>query len=224
MTGSAAIRTTAIITLLLACMAAAGCNIVGFFGAIEAERRRTGTITVEGVYDGLEGERVAVVVDASREIYMTAPQVVGAILTEIIARLEANAGVQSVVPAAEVQRVLYNEPGLLDRTFDEIAARFGVERLVIIQLDEFRLAEPGNEYVWNGQAAGNLLVIEADSYLEDDVRLEQYVNVTYPDQPNTTIDDLSANAVALELLRRFANRASWFFYDHKERYPEYQEY
>lgn len=224
MTGSRSIRCSAVVSLVLACMAAAGCNIVGFFGAIEAERRRTGTITVEGVYDGLEGQRVAVVIDASREIYMTSPQIVGAILTEIIARLEANAGVESVVPATEVQRVLYDEPGLLDRTFDEIAARFEVERLVIVQLDEFRLSEPGNQYVWSGQAAGNLIVIEADSYLEDDVRLEQYVNVTYPDRPNTTIDDLSADAVALELLRRFANRASWFFYDHKERYPEYQEY
>lgn len=224
MTESRSIRCTAIVSLLIACMATTGCNIVGFFGAIEAERRRTGTITVEGAYDGLEGQRVAVVIDASREIYMTSPQIVGAILTEIIARLEANAGVESVVPAAEVQRVLYDEPGLLDRTFDEIAARFEVERLVIVQLDEFRLSEPGNQYVWSGQAAGNLIVIEADSYLEDDVRLEQYVNVTYPDRPNTTIDDLSADAVALELLRRFANRSSWFFYDHKERYPEYQEY
>lgn len=224
MTGSIPVRPLAIAMLLLTCLVAGGCNILGFAGALEAERRRTGTIKVEGVYDGLQDQRVAVVVDASREIYMTAPRVAGAILTEIIARLEAHAGAASIVPAAEVQRVLYDEPGLLDRTFDEIAARFGVERLVIIQLDDFRLAEPGNQYVWSGQAAGNLLVIEADSYVEDDVRLEQYVNVTYPDRSNTTIDDLSAEAVALELLRRFANRASWFFYDHEERYPEYQEY
>ncbi len=224
MTGSCSARSIAVVSLLLACVTASGCNIVGFFGAIEAERRRSGTITVERVYDGLEAERVAVIVDVSREIDMVSPQIAPAILGEIIARLQANAGVESIVPARDIQRVLYDEPGLLDRTFDEIAARFDVERLVIIQLDEFRLAEPGNEYVWSGQAAGNLLVIEADSYLEDDVRLEQYVNVTFPDQPNTTIDDLSAEDVASQLLWRFANRSSWFFYDHKERYPEYQEY
>ncbi|MFI4916551.1 MAG: hypothetical protein ACIAS6_08615 [Phycisphaerales bacterium JB060] len=217
-------RALAFVLLLTLPALVGGCNIVGFFGAIEAERRRTGTIMVEGVYDGLEGQRVAVVVDASREIYMTSPQVVGAILTEVVARLEANAGAQSIVQPAEVQRVLYNEPGLLDRTYDEVAARLGVDRLIVIQLDEFRLAEPGNQYVWSGQAAGNVLVVEADSYIEDDVRLEQYVNVTYPDKPNTTIDDLPAEAVALELLRRFANRTSWFFYEHEERYPEYQEY
>lgn len=217
-------RVLAIVLLLSLPALVGGCNIVGFFGALEAERRRTGTIMVEGVYDGLEGQRVAVVVDASREIYMTSPEVVGAILTEIVARLQANARAESIVQPAEVQRMLYNEPGLLDRTYDEVAARFGVDRLIVIQLDEFRLAEPGNQYVWSGQAAGNVLVVEADSYIEDDVRLEQYVNVTYPDRPNTTIDDLPAEAVALELLRRFANRTSWFFYDHEERYPEYQEY
>ncbi len=217
-------RSLAIIVLLLVPVLGGGCNIFGFFGAIEAERRRTGTIQVEGVYDGLEGQTVAVVVDASREIYMTSPQVVGAILTEVIARLEANAKVKSVVPATEIQRVLYDEPSLLDRTYDEVAKRLGVDRLIVIQLDEFRLAELGNQYVWSGQAAGNLLVVEADSYIEDDVRLEQYVNVTYPDKPNTTVDELPADAVALELLRRFANRSSWFFYTHRERYPEYQEY
>lgn len=217
-------RPLAILVLLLVPAVGGGCNIFGFFGAIEAERRRTGTIEVEGEYDGLEGQSVAVVVDASRDIYMTSPQVVGAILTEIIARLDANVRMERIVPATEVQRVMYDEPGLLDRTFDEVARRFGVSRLVVIQLDEFRLAELGNQYVWNGQAAGNLLVIEADSYIEDDVRLEQYVNVTFPDKPNTTVDEMPADAVALELLRRFANRASWFFYTHRERYPEYQEY
>jgi hypothetical protein len=218
------IRPIATMLVMSLALLMGGCNILGFFGAIEAERRRTGTMEVEGVYDGLEGQTVAVVVDVSREIEMTSPRVPGAILTEMIARLEANAGAKSVVPAVEVQRMMYDDPGLLDRTYDEVAKRFGVDRLVIIQLDEFRLAEPGNQYVWSGVAAGNLLVVEADSYIEDDVRLEQYINVKYPFKPNTTVDEMPADAVALELLRRFANRASWYFYTHRERYPEYREY
>lgn len=209
---------------LVATVAISGCNAVGFLGAIEQERRRTGTITVEAEYRGLEGQSVAVVIDAQRDIYMTSPQIVGAILTEVIARLEASAGAQRIVSPQQVQTVLYDEPDLLDRTFDEVADRFDVTRLVVIQLDEFRLSEYGNEYVWNGHAAGNVMVVEADSYLEDDVRLERYVSVTFPDKPNTTVDEIPADGVALELLRRFANRTSWFFYDHKERYPEYQEY
>lgn len=217
-------RPIAVVLTVSLALLMGGCNILGFFGAIEAERRRTGTMEVEGIYDGLQGQTVAVVVDVSREIEMTSPRVPGAILTEVIARLEANAGAKSIVPAVEVQRLMYDDPGLLDRTYDEVARRFGVDRLVVIQLDEFRLAEPGNQYVWNGQAAGNLLVVEADSYIEDDVRLEQYVNVKYPFKPNTTIDELPADAVALELLRRFANRASWYFYTHRERYPEFREY
>jgi len=217
-------RLVGVFTLLLTLGVSSGCNVVGFFGALEAERRRTGTITVEAEYDGLEGQSVAVVIDASREIYMTSPEVVDAILVEIIARLDANAEIERIVQPAEVQRVLYDEPDLLGRTYDEIAARFNVTRLIIIQLDEFRLAEMGNQYVWNGQAAGNLLLIEADSFIEDDVRLERYVSVTYPDRSTTTVDEIPAQEVALELLRRFANRTSWFFYDHKERYPEYQTY
>lgn len=216
-------RMTACLCVVLT-LGLSGCNIVGFFGVIEQERRRTGTVLVEAEYRGLEGQSVAVIVDAQRDIYMTSPEIVGAILTEVWARLNENAKVKSIVSPQQVQTVLYDEPDLLDRTFDEIAARLGVTRLVVIQLEEFRLSEFGNEYVWNGNAAGNLMVIEADSYLEDDVRLERYVSVTFPDQPNVTVDDLPAQGVALELLRRFANRASWFFYDHRERYPEYQEY
>lgn len=222
MTGSLA-RLTACLCLSLT-LGLSGCNIVGFFGAIEQERRRTGTVLVEAEYRGLEGQSVAVIVDAQRDVYMTSPEIVGAILTEVWARLDENAGAERIVSPQQVQTVLYDEPDLLDRTFDEVAERFGVTRLVVIQLEEFRLSEFGNEYVWNGNAAGNLMVIEADSYLEDDVRLERYVSVTYPDQPNVTVDDVPAVVVAGELIRRFANRASWFFYDHRERYPEFREY
>lgn len=214
------------LALLLVCcsLLMSGCNIFGFFGAIEAERRRTGTIKVDAQYTGLEGQRVAVIVDASRELQADGRRVIQAVLSEVIARLEANGNLESIVPAVDIERVLYDEPDLLSRTYDEIAMRFGVDRLVVIQLEEFRLAEPGNLYVWAGHAAGVLLVVEADSYLEDDVRLEQYVSVKYPSKDNITVDEMPAEAVAFELLRRFANRASWFFYRHDERYPEYQEY
>lgn len=201
-----------------------GCNVVGFFGALEAERRRTGTIKVDAQYTGLEGKTVAVVVDAPRDLQAGGRGLIQNVLTEVIARLEANGKTKSIVPAAVVERTLYDEPDLMGRTYDEIARRFEVERLVVVQLDEFRLSESGNEYVWAGHAAGVLLVVEADSYLEDDVRLEQVVSVKYPTKDNTTVDEMPAEAVALELLRRFANRVSWFFYRHDERYPEFQEY
>jgi len=217
-------RSLAILTLLLAATLAGGCNILGFAGALEAERRRTGKVWVDAEYTGLEGQSVAVVVDASRDIYMTSPRVVDAILVEVVARLQESGGIENIVSPAEVQSVLYDEPGLLDGTYDDVAARFGVTRLVVIQLDEFRLTEPGNQYVWDGRASGNVLVVEADSYIEDDVRLEHYVNVRYPYKPNTTVDELPADAVALELLRRFSNRVSWYFYRHQERYEEYREY
>lgn len=211
--------------LLVSCsLVMSGCNIVGFFGAIEAERRRTGTIKVDAQYTGLEGQSVAVIVDASRDLQADGRGLIQAVLTEVIARLEANGKTKSIVPALQIERVLYDEPDLLGRTYDEIARRFGVDRLVVIQLEEFRLAEPGNLYVWAGLAAAELLVVEADSYIEDDVRFQAYVTVKYPTKDNTTIDDMPADAVALELLRRFANRTSWFFYRHDERYKEYQEY
>ena len=209
---------------LLGVALSSGCGAVGFLGAIEQERRRTAKVMVEAEYRGLEGESVAVIVDAQRDIYMTSPEIVGAILTEVVARLEENEAAERIISPQQVQTVLYDEPDLLDRTFDEIAARFGVTRLVIIQLEEFRLSEFGNEYVWNGHAAGNLMVVEADSYLEDDVRLDRYVSVRYPTQPNVTVDEIPAQAVALELLRRFANRTSWFFYDHLERHEDFREY
>ena len=217
-------RSLAIFSLLLVATLAGGCNIVGFFGAIEAERRRTGKVWVDAEYTGLEGQSVAVIVDAPRGIDMVDSRVVDAILVEVVARLYESGGIEDIVPPAEVQSVLYDQPGLLDKTYDEVAAELGVTRLVVIQLDEFRLTEPGNQYVWDGRASGNLLVVEADSYIEDDVRLEHYVDVKYPFRPNTTVDELPADAVYLELLRRFSNRVSWYFYRHQERYEEYREY
>lgn len=224
--GARTARTARTLALLLACLCplAQGCNIVGFFGVVERERRRSSTITVEAEYEGLTGQSVAVVVDASREVYLTMPEVVATLHAAITQRLGENAGVRSVAPTDRVSRLLYNEPGLLDGTFDAVAERLGVTRLVVVQLEEFRLVEQGNPYVWDAVASGQVLVIEADSYIEDDVRLDRYVSVAFPDQASVTREELPARFVLSELVRRFSNRASWFFYDHEERYPEFQEY
>ncbi|MEO1008159.1 MAG: hypothetical protein AAFX79_06310 [Planctomycetota bacterium] len=219
-----ACRFVLLVLLLAQAGSLAGCNIFGFFGVLEQERRRQSTRKVEAEYRGLEGQKVAVIVDADRELAMTYPSIDEVVHANITERLRANVPGIEIMSTNEIERIMFNEPALLGRTYDEIAERLEVDRLVVIQLEEFQLFEPGNEYVWDGRVSGVVLVIEADSFIEEDVRLEEFVTVGFPDLPNVTRDELPGSTMADQLVRRFSNRSAWFFYDHRERYEEFQEY
>lgn len=205
--------------------AAGGCAIFGAVGIMEEERRRNATIKVPPLYVGLEGKSFAVVVEAPQTLEMTYPEVVPRITVAVSDRLKDYAGATAYVPGEVAYSMVRNNPALLMKSYKAVAEELdGVDRLVWITLDEFRLHDSGNRYLWKGVASGSVMVVDAESALEDDIVFEQAIRVTFPDIEGATRDDRTEAQVGFELLRRFINRASWPFYEHEERYPEYQPY
>jgi hypothetical protein len=97
-----------------------------------------------------------------------------------------------------------------------------VDRLVYIELEEFRLSDPGNKYEWSGLATGRVMVIETDGLDPNQVVFEKLISVRFPSKQGFTPESIDAKAVASTLLAYFVDRASWLFYDHQEPYyPEY---
>ncbi|MFG0283923.1 MAG: hypothetical protein ACF8R7_05830 [Phycisphaerales bacterium JB039] len=204
---------------------AGGCALFGAAGVIAQEARRNQTIVVQPLFDGLEGKSFAVVVEAPQTLEMTYPETVPRVTIAVAERLREHSGATAYVPGDVSLAVVRNRPGLLMRSYTDVAeALDGVERLVWIRLDEFRLHDAGNRYLWNGVASGSVMVIDAESMLDDDIIFEKAIRVTYPDISGVSRDDQNEAEVGFELLRRFINRASWPFYAHEERHPEFQPY
>jgi hypothetical protein len=212
--------------LIGACgLGSAGCAFFGIAGVMEQERRRNAKIKVPPLYMGLEGKTFAVVVEAPQTLEMTYPEVVPQITATVAERLKEYSGATAYVPGDVSYAMVRNNPGLLMKSYKAVAEELdGVDRLVWINLDEFRLHEVGNRYLWKGVASGSVMVIDAESALDDDIVFESAIRVTYPDADGVTRDQQGEAQVGYELLRRFINRASWPFYEHEERHPEYQPY
>lgn len=188
--------------------------------------KRTSTHTIKAKYEKLRDKTFAVVISASRGIESEQPGVTDAMMERISLRLaqpESKVEASGVTPPKIVAKTLYNRPAWQAMTYEEVAKLLGgVDRLIFIELEEFRLSDAGNRYEWAGAASGRVMVIEADGYDPNAVAFEELVRVRFPDKSGFTPDTLTAQAVASTLLSRFVDRASWLFYDHEEPYyPEY---
>lgn len=202
------------IMLILTAIGLGGCQLVGFFAAAyEKETPKS----VRAEYRGLEGKSFAVVIAADRVIQADYPGVVPTLTVRISETLAEHAGASGYAQPELLLARLYERPGWVAMPLGELAEYLGVERLIYIDLYEFRLNDPGNRYLWSGVAAGRLSVIEVDSAIPDEPVFEKSIRVTYPDSDGYGEGEMTGSQVGTVLVIRFAERAAWTFYDHKER-------
>lgn len=206
-----------LLTTVCLFFASSGCQLVGLVGAMADSAHRQGTTTYPADYDGLEGHAYAVVVSADRMIEADHPGIT-ARLTQIIDRdLHANAGATAHIPPDRLISYLYANPSWQALPRGELGDRLGVDRLVVVELVEYRLHEPGNRYTWNGVASGIVEVYETDSALPDDPMYEHSIAVRFPDKEGMLEEELPRNVVTSELSRRFGQRVAWLFFTHEEK-------
>lgn len=209
-----------LLSLLAALGSLSGCGMVG----VMAENyKRTSTHAVEAEYTGLTGRSFAVVVQVGQSIEGQHPGLRDVLLGKITEQLSANAGASGVVPAPQVAKYLYNHPGWSARSMVDLAKDLGgVERIVWVEIYEFRLNDVGNQYEWDGLAGGTFAVLEMDSVLPEARAFERRVQVKFPDKRGFGPNDYSASIVQTSLMKRFVDRSTWLCYTHEEPYyPDY---
>ncbi|MBZ0173163.1 MAG: hypothetical protein K8E66_12335, partial [Phycisphaerales bacterium] len=194
-----------------------GCQLFGLVGAMAESAHEQGSTTYPADYTGLEGHSYAVIISADRLIEADHPGITTR-LTQIIDRdLHANAGATAHIPPGRLLSFLYANPQWQALPRGELGEQLGVDRLIVIELVEYTLHEPGNRYLWNGVASGIVEVYEVDSALPDDPMYEHSIAVTFPDRSGVLEEELPRTVVTSELSRRFGARAAWLFYSHEER-------
>ncbi len=218
-------RRSIILLLLLATLPLQGCAVGGFVGAMIETKRRNSLRPHDAEYRGLEGHNWAVVVSADRAIQGEFPDVVPWMTAKISERLvkeQQTVGAAGFVRPEDVLRYQYNNPRWVAMPKGELARELQVDRLIFVELREYRLNEPGNQYLWAGLATGTVDVYEADSPAPDEVAFQKPIAVAFPDKQAQGPNDFSRAIVMTELGRRFVERLSWCFFDHKEPYyPKY---
>lgn len=197
-----------------ACVAGlAGCEAAGWLA--QGFEPAAPPMLVKAEYHGLDNQRVAVLVDADLETMYQHPLAqleVAQLLTE---RLAANVPGVSVIDARQVvdfqQRNIYWNTS----TYSDLAKRLNVNRLVLVDLSEYRLHEPGNVHLWRGTVAASVGVAAADSDHPDDLAYQTVTTVSYPpDKPMGAIK-ADERTIRLGMLDLFARAVVGKFHDHE---------
>ncbi len=222
--------------LAILCLAApvlTGCQLVG---GMMANAQRGGTRSVDAVYTGLQGKSFAVLVSADRAIRGEHPGLVERLAVGVTDRLRNPANQPTASGFVPVERVLrfQSDPNWPAKTYLQMAELLGeparpsptpggpeqparpVERLILVELNEYRLQEPGNNFEWAGLASATVSVIHTDTVLADTAAFTRTVNVPFPDERGMGPDQLSRQFVTSALSARLIDRVSWLFYRHDE--------
>jgi hypothetical protein len=198
-------------------VAGVGCNIVGPAVALVGKAAyEEGSTLVPAEYEGLDGRDFAVIVNADQSVRSDHRRLT-TVLTNAVTRMLTlpEVGATGFVPGAAVLEFQYNNPSWPSWTYQRIADEFTVDRLVLVDVYEYRLHEPGNRFTWQGRAAARVGVFEANTGTEE-MAYQAHIVVGYPDGEGFTERELSENAVTEMLKLRLVNRVGWLFFEHEE--------
>ncbi|MEE2682231.1 MAG: hypothetical protein VX641_07670 [Planctomycetota bacterium] len=198
-----------------------GCFVPALAGAIGQNIERYKKIEVLAEYEGLDNETVAVVIQCEPSMLYEYPQIYGTMAMNISRRLQENVPGIKVLAYQQVMQWQYQTPSWSMLAYGEIAEELGVERVVLVEVYEFRLHPEGNRYLWDGACAGSVGVIERDGWDPDSFAKTWDISVKFPDVTGVGRESATESQIQMGVLAKFVDEVSWLFYRHVEdKYPD----
>lgn len=201
-------KTARFATLLTAMVVLAGCG-----------GERTRLYRVEARYRGLESHRVAVLIAAPDAALARQPDLAGQLTTATAAaiarQLPANT-VEVVDPAVSIayqQRHPFWSLQPPTLAYQPLAA----DRLVIVDLSDYRLRDPDHNYLWLGTASAHVSVYESESRDPANPRFAAIVTAQYPEDTSIGLVQGQPQEITAGLNRILARNIARLFHDHEVR-------
>jgi hypothetical protein len=199
-----------------------GCAVGKLLGGMAQNAEYQKEIEVHPVYSGLENKSVAVIVDVDLAILYEYPDVAMTLSANIARRVQANVPGISVLAPSRVSQWQFRTPQWNAMQYSEIAERLNVDRVVHVDIYEYRLHPPGNQWLWDGVCAANVGIIERDGYDPDNYVDRFNISVAFPDMTGVTRENATAGGIQTALWTLFIRETSWLFYTHLEpKHPKY---
>jgi hypothetical protein len=193
-----------------------GCQLLQLPAYMARSAERQGSREVLAEYTGLTGKSFAVVVSADMFIQAETPAIVSEVSIRVAERLREFAGASAYIPGQTVLGELFQRPDWTSMTRAELAKYLGVQRLVFVEISEYRLRDRGNSYLYSARASGWVSVYEADGRVPEEAAFRKAFSVKFPSSESEPTDNLNEFQVNSILLKRVVDRVSWLFYKHEE--------
>lgn len=207
--------------LVLAAALLQGCAVLYAASGMGQNFEYQKEIEVLPQYEGLEHHTVAVLVDSDLALRYERPRLIPEIAVNISRALAKHVeGIRVLAPQVVIQWQ-YNTPewNLMPR--GEVCAQLGVERVLWVDLQTFRLHPLGNTWIWEGVVEAEVGVVEEGGLDPDGFADAWRISAVFPDVNSLDRDSASEESIRLGLEANFIKRTAWLFYPHLEpKYPD----
>lgn len=198
-----------------------GCVLAKAVGGALQNEEYQKKIEVLPKYNDLSGQRVAVLVDADLGTLYDYPDLIAQITGGVSVRISAHVPNVEMLNPDSVMRWQYKTPMWNAMPYGDIAKSLKADRVIYIDVYEYRLNPPGNRYLWEGVCAANIHIIERD-FLDPDMFADSFeVTAEFPTISHVDRNSATQQAIETGVLYSFVQRVSWLFYTHLEpKYPD----
>ncbi len=205
------------IVLCLVLLGMPGCNLLGW-GAGIFRPPGPKKVDVAAQYTDLAGKRVAVLVSADDYTLYRFPRSTFNVSETVSQSIATNVPDTTLSLPRELAEFQQDNPYWSTTRPSLLIDQLGVDRLILIDLNEYRTNEPGNQHVWRGVIDASFAVYEADSEDPDNRSFEQQVRAEFPENKQLGLISESASDESVEaaVLEVFALKGAGLFFDHKE--------
>lgn len=175
------------------------------------------TIDVKGQYLDLSNRSVAVVVSMSDYTEFKHPQANQMISEQIAQLIQTNVPGATLTKPSEIVAWQQENPYWATRPPSMLIKQLKVERLVLVEIGEYRTHEPGDKHVLRGVISASVNIVEAEAADPDNFGASFTKNVMYPEPGESKIGRVGDDESAIELRTqiRFCEMTAGLFYDHQ---------
>ncbi len=214
-------RSRAAIAVLLAAPVLPGCAVGHLIGGMAQNYEYSKLVEVHPVYEGLENKRIAVLVDVDMATAWEHPEVSINVSTNVAHQIHANVEGAQVLSPQIVTDWQYRTSQWSALPYSEIASDLDVDRIVYVDVYEYRLNPPGNRWIWEGWCAANVGIVERDGFDPNSFVESFKVTSEYPKLKGVSRETADAASIQTGLLAIFIQKTAWLFYLHLEpKHPE----
>ncbi|MDA1008238.1 MAG: hypothetical protein O2800_04450 [Planctomycetota bacterium] len=191
-----------------------GCFLPGLVAFTSDNVERSKNVEILAKYSGLENHTAAVLIHADMTVQYDHPVAVANMSLNLASKLQSEVAGLRLLDQRLTLEWMHRNPSWVTMPLSEVAMELDVERLVIIDLYEFRLHPPGNRWQWEGVAAANIGIVEADG-LDPDAHADEFnIVATFPDVDGLAREAATWQQIELGLQKTFLDSTAFLFYDH----------
>ncbi len=205
--------TRLIVSILLLC----GVLMLSGCGLMQQLPGGPDIIPVKAQYTDLENRSVAVVVSTSDYTDFNHPNARPFITREVTRRIKAGVPGVTVTNPDEVLAWQEENPYWGTRPPSMMIKQLGVDRLVLVEIGQYRTHEPGDRYILRGVISATINIVEADAPDPDKFGGSYPKTVMFPRAKDTQIGMAGVSEQQIEQQTKvwFSEEAAGLFFDHE---------